>query len=279
MAEQVIISNGIVEATVSTQAAEVIEFKKISDGINVVWCRDEKYWFNCNPVLFPYYSMLEDGKYELDGKEYFLGQHGFARRALFEIEEKGTDYVVLTLEENDYTLSVYPFRFKLTVKYELAGSKIILSYKVENRDNRPLPFNIGFHPAFNCPMTEDEKYEDYRIEFEQTENLTNDLMDLGYGDSFELKDVLIEGSHFYYDHQIKSSWAQLTNGKHTVRVGCAGYSILGFWRKNPGTPFMCIEPWDPDTSLDKDYTFRKDTLNNLLPVNEEFECSYYWELL
>jgi hypothetical protein len=71
----------------------------------------------------------------------------------------------------------------------------------------------------------------------------------------------------------------VTDGRHTIRVGNEGFATLGFWRKTDTTPFMCIEPWFPDSDLKKKAFFRDDKLNDLLPPGEEFKCQYYFELV
>ncbi|MCR5066450.1 MAG: aldose 1-epimerase family protein, partial [Erysipelotrichaceae bacterium] len=81
------LENEFVEAVISSQAAEVISFKRKDNGIEMVWNRDPQYWTNCNPILFPYYSKLKDGRYTIDGRTIELGQHGFARRAVFKFED------------------------------------------------------------------------------------------------------------------------------------------------------------------------------------------------
>ena len=70
-----------------------------------------------------------------------------------------------------------------------------------------------------------------------------------------------------------------TDGVHAIRVSTAGYQILGFWKKSPDTPFICIEPWQPVSHLKQGKTFRDDTDNNLLPPGEQFDCSYYFEIV
>lgn len=30
-----------------------------------------------------------------------------------------------------------------------------------------MPFSIGGHPAFNCPLTKEEKFEDYKVVFDK----------------------------------------------------------------------------------------------------------------
>ncbi len=274
------LENEFVEAVVSDQAAEVISFKRRDNGIEMIWCRDPAYWYNCNPILFPYFSKLRDGKYEIDGRTIELGQHGFARRARFSFVSAQKDSCELELNDDEESWAVYPFHFTLKVRYQLEGYRILISYQIINRDQRDLPFNIGFHPAFNCPFTSDKRYEDYRIEFEQPEDLRHSEKPLlGSSQSFTLFDNLIDGSYFYENGQIKSRWCQLTDGEHTIRVSLEGYETLGFWKKSPDTPFICIEPWKPVSSLKQGRTFRDDVDNNLLPPGESFECGYYFEIV
>ena len=277
--KEITIKNESVSATISQQAAEVISFKRLDNNIETIWCRDPAFWFNCNPLLFPYTGPLVDGKYEYNGKTYELGQHGFARRAVFTFEECDETSVSLSLTYDEETLKVYPFRFRINVNYRLDGYKLILSYKVTNLDEVNLPFEIGFHPAFNCPLTADRQYSDYRIEFEVPEKLAVEGHEIPDGISFPVDKYLVRGSFFYHDNQIKSKWAQMTDGEHTVRVGKEGFTTIGFWKKQEDAPFICIEPWSPENDLEKCCFFRKDTPVNLLPPNEEFECSYYFELV
>ena len=274
------IANEYVEAVISQQAAEVISFKRKDNGIEMIWCRNPEFWYNCNPILFPYTGRLKDDHYFHNGQEYSLGQHGFARRALFEFTDVKDDEVTLTLTDNEETRAVYPFHFSLSVNYRLEGYRIVISYTVENTDEAALPFELGFHPAFNCPMTPDKVYEDYRIEFEKEEDLHHENKPhLTTGSSFDLKDTLQSGSFFYRNNQIRSSWVQLTDGDHTLRVGTAGFSVLGFWRKTTETPFMCIEPWSPYSNLPKGPFFRDDYQYNLLPSGQQYHCSYYFEII
>ncbi len=280
--KEITIRNEFVTAVISEQAAEVISFKRNDNGIEMIWCRDPAYWFNCNPVLFPYTGPLIDGKYEYKGNTYELGQHGFARRARFTFTQCDDTSTTLVLKYSEETMKVYPFRFELTVNYRLEGCKLILSYKVTNLDEVDLPFDIGFHPAFNCPMTPDKKYSDYCIEFEQEENLAiegREDLQIPYGNSFPVDKYLVSGSFFYFNNQIKSKWSQLTDGEHTIRVGNEGYPTLGYWKKQEDAPFICIEPWSPENDLRKECFFRDDSPVNLLEPEGTFECSYYFEIV
>ena len=70
MIEEKRIENEYVTAVISQQAAEVISFKRKDNDIEMIWCRDPEYWFNCNPILFPYTGRLPEDKYEFEGKTY-----------------------------------------------------------------------------------------------------------------------------------------------------------------------------------------------------------------
>lgn len=257
--------------TVSSLAAEVISFKK-NDGDEMIWDRNKEDWHNCNPILFPIFGPLKDGKYEYDGKEYSFGQHGFLRRSEFKFEEIKKDELTLSFQSDEDSLKVYPFKFKMTVNYKLIEDKVILSYKVDNLDEKQLPFEIGFHPAFNCSNVYDEDFKDWYVEFEKEED---------WGKKLPLSDFVNEesSSRFFYDGH-NSDYVDVRNNKKGIRVCIKGFSTLGFWHKSPNARFICIEPIFPANDLNKDNFFgRDDKTNNLLPVGQSYSCSYYWQLI
>ena len=63
----------------------------------------------------------------------------------------------------------YPYRFQLQITYTLKGATITTSYRVFNRNSVSMPYFIGGHPGFRCPLLPDEQFEDYVIEFEKPE--------------------------------------------------------------------------------------------------------------
>ncbi len=280
--KEITIQNEYVCATISEKAAEVISFYRKDNQIETIWCRNPEGWRNCNPILFPYTGPLKNGEYTYDGVTYKVGQHGFARDAIFTFESCTEDSATLSLSASEETKKYYPFDFKLFVTYRLDGCKLLLSYCVENKDERALPFDIGFHPAFNCPLTPDKAYSDYCIHFEKEEKLACERGDgviIPDGDSFPLDKYLVKGSFFYHDNQIRSNYAELTDGEHTIRVGKEHFKTIGFWTPKEHAGLMCIEPWEPENDLEKVNFFRDDAKVNLLPPKEEFRCSYYIELV
>ena len=98
-------------ATINHFGAELEIFSK--DNTNYIWTIDESYWNKTSPVLFPIVGRLKNDSYILNGKEYNLPRHGFARNFEFEVIEKTENSVMFLLKENEEILKVFPFKFEL----------------------------------------------------------------------------------------------------------------------------------------------------------------------
>src|SRR5690606_40409961 len=56
---------------------------------------------------------------------------------------------VFTLSDTEETRTVYPFAFRLSLRYKLLDSVLVCTYEVTSKHtNDPLFFSIGGHPAF-----------------------------------------------------------------------------------------------------------------------------------
>ena len=95
--------------------------EKLHDG--------EKYWNRHSPILFPIVGKLKDGKTIINGKEYFMGQHGFARDMEFEVIGENS-YV---LKSNEETRAKYPFDFELYVSHKAEDDKVTTKYEIRTR--------------------------------------------------------------------------------------------------------------------------------------------------
>lgn len=231
---------------VTTRAAEITSFYDKKKNIEHMWQADPQFWSGRNPILFPMVGSTWNRQIEIGGQVYTMGNHGFARNSEFTVEETTEDTLVLSLCDSEETRSQYPFRFKLTVRYQLSGRKLTVSYQVDNRSQTMMPFNFGLHPAFNCPMAAGESFTDYRLVFACPED---QLLEKN-GQRFELKgeteiplsyELFEKFPTLLFEH-LRSPYVTLTNGKHSVRVSIAGYRWVAFWTK-PNAPYLCIEPW------------------------------------
>lgn len=281
------LENEYISAEFSLENAEVISFKKKENDYEIMWNRDPKVWANNNPILFPWISKGWGPEYQYDGKNYKMGNHGFARHSLFKCVKENENEVELELQDNEELYNnEYPFHFRLTVNYSLEGKKLWLKYKVENKDNKPMPFMLGFHPAFMVPMTKDSKYEDYFIRFEKVERLSETIMhnapDEGYGTTNLLSDhtkIPFNGLGSVFFSNPTSEYVEMTDGKDGIRVGMKNFRRIGFWKKSPEAPFICLEP---QVGCGYNGTNNNDLPSNdivSLPSGKSYETSYYWEVL
>ena len=72
------LKNDILSIKVDRHGAELWSSRDHS-GREFIWQADPAFWKRHAPVLFPIVGSLWDKKYRVDGKEYSLEQHGFAR--------------------------------------------------------------------------------------------------------------------------------------------------------------------------------------------------------
>jgi galactose mutarotase-like enzyme len=123
---------------------------KDNEGREYMWQAGEQ-WPRHSPILFPLVCSVNDNTYVVDGKEYHLPRHGFARDKEFMLVSQTQEKVTFALHESEETLKVYPYHFNLAVTYRLEANKVHVIWHVENTDTREIHFQIGGHPAFNMP--------------------------------------------------------------------------------------------------------------------------------
>ncbi len=258
------LENGISSAKIDTLGAQLMSFGD-SMGTEYIWHGDKQYWHGRAPVLFPIVGALRGGKTNVDGKEYEMGRHGFARRQEFEVSEKRSDRAVFTLRANEETLKMYPFDFELVVEFELRGASLSQSFKVINRGNVDMPYCIGGHPAIKVPLVDGENFDDYVIKFPQRETCVCPTIDMDTGliitktplmEINEEDTIRLKHSLFYKDaiiiQNIKSDSAELfsTVSGRGINFTFRGFKHFAMWSSVNDGPFVCLEPWTSTATRD-----------------------------
>lgn len=251
------LKNDLIAIAVDSHGAELKSLKKLADGTEYMWCGDAKYWGRTSPVLFPFVGGLKDKEYRTKGKTYSMNQHGFARDMEFTLLSQAEDEIWFVLKSDEETLAKYPYEFVLKLGYRISGAKVEVLWQVENPGDEVLPFSIGGHPAFNCPIDEGAKQSDYILDFGDVEEvvstrigesgLVNGCMDV-YG----LNDGKLAITENLFDHDALVIEEEQTNvtalcrkdGTPYLKVTMDGVPLFGVWSP-PGkqAPFICIEPW------------------------------------
>lgn len=187
-----------------------------------------------------------------------MNRHGFARTSQFSVVGRGGDWAELELRERGDTLALYPYPFQLTVRQQLTDTGFITAVTVTNTGDRPMPFCLGAHTGFRCPLEEGEAFSDYEVRFEKQETCPTLVPDANGVDRSRTRPCLENAhvlplKHQYFDEMdtlifegLQSQWVELHSKKtgKGVRMRFSGFPVLALWSM-PGkaAPYVCIEPW------------------------------------
>lgn len=100
------------------------------------------------PFLFPIFGRLAEGKYSHNGREYAMEIHGFGHTSVWQVAERSEDSLRLVLSSDERTLSMYPFRFRTELRFQVMEGRLVIYQRFDNVDKQPMPYSFGFHPYF-----------------------------------------------------------------------------------------------------------------------------------
>ncbi len=250
----IFLDNNILKVSVNLKGAELTSIFHQQHGIEYLWHGDAKFWGKHAPVLFPIVGTLKENTYRYAGKTYTMSRHGFARERTFSLIHQGATTASLQLLHDEHSLENYPFKFILRIHYSLEENKLVNRYEVINESEDAMLFSVGGHPAFNVPLQEGLKYDDYYLEFDQPEtterwklkdNLIadNSVSFLKNESIIHLKHDLFSDDAIVLKHLKSKSIALKSNvSPHGLTMNIEAFPYLGIWAA-PEAPFVCIEPW------------------------------------
>jgi galactose mutarotase-like enzyme len=245
---------GDLSAGICRKGAELRSLKHAKTGLEYMWQANPDFWGKHSPVLFPIVGSLKNDRYLFNGESYALPRHGFARDKVFSAHQTDDNEVVFTLEEDEEILKVYPFKFRLQLKYRLDETGLSCTYIVHNPSENALWFSVGGHPAFNVPLMPDTTYDDYYLTFNKDEPLIRWHLQEGLisNETSVLEAtngrLNLNPSLFHEDaivlKNLKSTQVTLGCDKHAhgFHFDFSGFPYLGIWAAKDA-PFVCIEPW------------------------------------
>ncbi len=275
-----VLENSKFKVTVNLLGGSMVSlFDKVTNK-ELQWQGDENYWRFQDVVIFPILGKPEGG-FEVDNTTYQCeSPHGVARNELFTVVEKNQDSMLLELKANEHTLKMYPFNFKLQLRYELLDRGFKLTYIVSNTDDKPMPFQVGAHLGIN--LTEginqikfdkvtDIKYFPYR------HGLCADKSEvLFHSDGFDITEELYAKHGSLVLDRVDSKYCTLvrTDGLK-LKYDLSDSKALTIWALNNGGRFACVEPWwgvcDQDST--ERNIFNKGMINIVKKQPQEFTYS------
>lgn len=229
------------------------------EGVEYLWQGDAAYWSGQAPVLFPICGSIRDDRANIgENKITTMPRHGIVRKKEFTCTKQTENSIVFSIKSNEEMYKQYPYKFQLDITYTLEDNKIIITYTIFNLDNDKMPFFIGGHPGFRCPLFENEEYSDYYLEFEEKENCTvptpvtaTGLIDVAHRTPFLNGEKTLPLTHDLFAEdaiifdELKSRKVILASSKNEkkIEVEFRDFPYLILWSTANKGPFLAIEPW------------------------------------
>lgn len=250
------LSNENIAIQIATHGAELTSL--IAHGAEHIWQADPVFWKRHAPILFPIVGKVYNNTYRVDGQDYHLPQHGFARDSEFQVVQQSSTHAKLSLASSPETMAKYPYPFVLTADYQLCGDTVICQWTVENPADSDMYFQIGAHPAFfHRDFNPADHIYGYMQFFSQgqpvSQLIVNELSEKGHAlpssHNLRLTSDLLPFTPTLFDHD-----ALVLENAQTDRVLMLDKQqnpylemtfdapVLGIWSPCQA-PFCCIEPW------------------------------------
>lgn len=287
------LENDELKVELCDEGGEIYKITGKKDNVDYLWNGRKFGWPLSAPTLFPVIGKVKDHKYRVDGKEYYMPEHGFADKMCYEVLEQDDNSVTFLLKYNKNTMEEYPFKFELKVNYEIKNNIIKINYEIINRDKVEMAFSIGSHPCLLCPIIKDENLEDYYLQLEKKEEsatvlcinkhdyLTGEKKEyLKNTDKIMLDENTFKNGTLIFNN-LKSNVISLRskNSERYVSIDFTDFPYLSLWATENTKPFICIEPWYGHADYDDFKGELKDKEGMIhLNKNEIFKCSYSIEI-
>ena len=145
---------------------------------------------------------------------------------------------MLGLTSSEETLLQFPWHFDSRLTFSLHGSSLELLFEVENRDSRPMPFHLGYHPYFHVSQAAKSSV---RVETDATRAWDNRLrQDVSFtGWDFTGPEVDLH----LLDHSRAGTTLHRGPGRRPVHLSWSPeFRKLIVWTLQ-GRDFICVEPW------------------------------------
>ena len=246
------LSSGASHARIAMRGAELRAWR--CDDRDLLWRPEAPVWPATSPILFPIVGRLRGDQLLVDGRRRPMGVHGFAASSMFALQDRTERAARLVLRDTPASRDIYPFRFELTVAYEMNERALSVSIEATNVGDAPLPYACGLHPGFRWPFDGGEPGS-YRVLFEAAEaptipEITADGLfgpgvrrsPLNAQRTVELSHELLSREALCFLHARSRVFRFIAPTGREIRVEADGFPHFALWSKPPA-PFLCLESW------------------------------------
>jgi len=254
---EITLTDGDARATIALLGAEARTWRIA--GRDLLWPGDAAIWSDISPILYPVVGWTRDGA-RVEGMQFALGLHGFARFETFAVEVAGPEFARLSLTDNERTRALYPFQFALVLEYRLSFDTLEVAIEVANPGVRPAPYACGLHPGFRWPLGAAGR-AGALVRFEKAERAEVPRIEPGglvgktmrpvplQGRDLPLSDALFANDALCFLNCASRSLAFIDASGASMTMEFPDFPHAALWTR-PGAPFICLEAWtgysDPD---------------------------------
>ena len=168
---QATIHNEFLTLTVDTHGAEAVSVRNAA-GEEMLWQADKSVWGgtrpSCSPGRASWQGHPDPRGQELQGRAARLCPGSRAHAAGSRPRRHPHGAAGRRRDQG----GPLPYDFVLTSTFRLEGKTVCHTLTVENPAGaaEPLPFGIGYHPAFNVPFDAKHTIADYEFRFDRPES-------------------------------------------------------------------------------------------------------------
>lgn len=201
-----------------------------ADGQELIWGGDPAVWGFRAPVCFPWCGVIQDDWFEHDGVRHAVTtKHGFVRDYPHQLVGQTPDSLSFRFDWDG--AEPWPWAFTFQTVHKVEGTKAYTICTAKNTAARPMPTQMGYHPAFRVPFVPGSGLTDYIIRLES-------------GAVIPVEEHMFDAGPIV--RKDAGAWCRLehkTTGKY-IQVTTQGWFCTVLWSP-PGVPgFLCMEPWD-----------------------------------
>ncbi|WP_381415173.1 hypothetical protein NPX79_00425 [Spiroplasma endosymbiont of Anurida maritima] len=236
------------------------------NGKEFIYQREDG-WLKSWPLCFPIVGRIKENKYEYDGNFYELNGHGFFRSIVSWKITKLENGFNFYYKHNGEFSNVYPFMFEISINIILKKNIMEQTFEVKNLDNKQMPFQFGWHPAFN--ISSQNSFVEFDIENELYElNPSVKPTNKNKVQKIALSDLDFSNSNSYGSEDNKASAFSIYDNQNRINMFANNYPTYLIWKNKNQSNYICVEPWAG--SVDKTYEnniniFSKKHINILDP--------------
>lgn len=250
---EIVIASDAVSAAISPVGAE-LQWLRDGAGRDLLWDGDPAFWTGRAPILFPVIGCVAGGVIRVDGIEYPMAKHGFARGKTWAVIERDAGSVTFRIESDIETRASYPFAFVLDLHFAIEDAALAVTATLANPTDTALPASFGFHPALRWPLPYGQPRGAHRVRFDRDEPAPIRRIDPAgllkpapeatpvTGDTLTPDDALFIDDALIFDRIASRRVVYGAPGGPALEISFPDMPLLGIWTK-PGAPYLCIEPW------------------------------------